>query len=365
MGRLFVTSGLLDRSLRGSPSESEHLMHPPVTSAVTAPPPRLTRVLSGITPSGPLTLGNYLGALRRFASTAATEGFYFVADLHAMTTAHDPRRLHDLTVETAALFLAAGIDPDRSTVFVQSHVPAHVELAYLLECTAHVGELGRMIQFKEKGGRPRTRASLFTYPCLMAADILLYDTDSVPVGGDQDQHVELCRDLAVRFNRLYGETFTVPRLARAALAGRVADLADLRFKMSKSAPPDAAGVIRMLDAPDVIRRKVSRAVTDSDADVRYAPDTKPGVSNLLDIIAGLTGEQPSEVAAGFSSYGDLKAACSDAVVAALRPIQERHATLMADPAGLARMLAAGAATASVQAGEVLTRARAAMGLVAG
>lgn len=169
------------------------------------------RVLSGITPSGPLTLGNYLGALRRFVEGQdRSEGFFFVADLHAMTTGHEPARLQELTLQTASLFLAAGLDPQRATVFVQSHVPTHVELAYLLECTAYVGELGRMIQFKEKGKRPKTRASLFTYPCLMASDILLYDARSVPVGGDQDQHVELSRDLALRFNREYGETFVVP-----------------------------------------------------------------------------------------------------------------------------------------------------------
>ena len=194
-------------------------------------------ILSGITPSGPLTLGNYLGALRRFAQTPAEQrSTFFVADLHALTAPHRPARLRGLTAETARLVLASGIDPDRSTVFVQSEVPQHVQLAYLLECTAYVGELGRMIQFKEKGGLPRTRASLFTYPCLMAADILLYDTDSVPVGADQSQHVELARDLAARFNREYGETFVVPTLAPAATAARIGDLATPTTKMSKSAP---------------------------------------------------------------------------------------------------------------------------------
>ena len=183
------------------------------------------RVLSGVTPSGSLTLGNYLGALRRFVDgQQGQDGFFFVADLHALTTPHDPRRLRTLTLETAALFIASGLDPEHSTVFLQSQVPAHVELGYLLESTAYVGELSRMIQFKEKGGRPKTRASLFTYPCLMAADILLYDTNSVPVGGDQDQHVELARDLAIRFNKAYGDTFVVPRLDKAELAARVRDL---------------------------------------------------------------------------------------------------------------------------------------------
>ncbi len=323
------------------------------------------RMLSGITPSGSLTLGNYLGALRRFADgQPAQEGFFFVADLHAMTTPHDPKRLRDLTTETAALFFAAGLDPEYSTVFVQSHVPAHVELSYLLECTAHVGELGRMIQFKEKGGRPGTRASLFTYPCLMAADILLYDADAVPVGGDQDQHVELCRDLAVRFNRLYGDTFVVPRLARAALAARVADLADPAAKMSKSADQRAAGVIRMLDPPDVIARKISRAVTDSEAAVRDDPDHKPGVSNLLGIVAAITEEPPEDVAAGLASYGELKRVCAEVVVETLAPIQRRYADLLASPEELEALLAAGASRAREQAEPVLARAKHAMGLPA-
>ncbi len=323
------------------------------------------RVLSGITPSGSLTLGNYLGALRRFVEGQQGlkgQGFFFVADLHAMTTAHEPARLRALVTQTAALFFAAGLDPASSTVFVQSHVPAHVELSYLLESTAYVGELGRMIQFKEKGGRPKTRASLFTYPCLMAADILLYDTESVPVGGDQDQHVELCRELAVRFNRTYGETFVVPGVARAVLASRVADLAEPTRKMSKSAPDVAPGVIRMLDSSDVIRRKIGRAVTDSDGEVRYDPERKPGVSNLLDIIAVIGSEAAAEVATRFSSYGALKAACTEHVVAVLDPIRQRHDELVGDPAELQRMLRIGAERARLYAGPVLARARDAIGL---
>jgi tryptophanyl-tRNA synthetase len=220
-----------------------------------------------------------------------------------------------------------------------------------------------MIQFKEKGDRPKTRASLFTYPCLMAADILLYDARSVPVGGDQDQHVELCRDLALRFNRLYGETFVVPDLGRAELAARVADLADPTTKMSKSAPDDAAGVIRMLDEPALIRRKINRAVTDSDNEVRYDPGTKPGVSNLLDIVGALESRDPVAVAGDFTSYGALKSACIDAVVGELAPLQERHRDLMADPAELARLLAIGATKARAHSDLVLARARAAIGLI--
>jgi tryptophanyl-tRNA synthetase len=323
------------------------------------------RVLSGITPSGALTLGNYLGALKRFVDgQGEQEGFFFVADLHALTMPVDPARARELTLQTAALFLASGLDPDVSTVFVQSHVPAHLELSYLLECTAYVGELSRMIQFKEKGGRPRTRASLFTYPCLMAADILLYDARRVPVGTDQSQHVELARDLAVRFNRDYGETFVVPELAAAALATKVADLAEPTNKMSKSAPDAAVGVIRMLDRPDVIKRKVARAVTDSDGEVRYDPANKPGVSNLLDILAAATVGDPRVLAGAFSSYGALKSAVSDAVVDLLEPVQRTYEKLRADEAGLAATLAVGAARASRQADPVVRRARAAVGLLA-
>jgi tryptophanyl-tRNA synthetase len=335
----------------------------PATS-VSPPHQRTRRVLSGITPSGSLTLGNYLGALSRFVDAQPEqEGFFFVADLHAMTTPHEPAQLRALTRQTAALFFAAGLDPDRSTVFVQSDVPAHVELGYLLECTARVGELSRMIQFKEKGGRPGTRASLFTYPCLMAADILLYNTDRVPVGGDQDQHVELCRDLAIRFNRHYGDAFVVPELARAEVAARVADLSDPTAKMSKSAPESASGVIRMLDSPEVIVRKVNRAVTDSDSEVRYDPEAKPGVSNLLAIITALDdGAGPSVVAARYSSYGELKAACADAVIEALAPIQRRYTDLLAAPGHLESLLSAGAERARAQAEPVLARAKAAIGL---
>jgi tryptophanyl-tRNA synthetase len=344
---------------------STSLIARPVPSGDSA---RRPTVLSGVTPSGSLTLGNYLGALKRFADGQEGESgdpraFFFVADLHALTTAQPPEDLRRLSLETAALFIAAGIDPTRSTVFLQSHVRAHVECAYLLESTAYVGELSRMIQFKEKGGRPKTRASLFTYPCLMAADILLYDADRVPVGGDQDQHVELARELALRFNREYGETFVVPALAKAQDASRVRDLADPERKMSKSAPASAAGVIRMLDGPDAVRRKISRAVTDSETEVRYDPAGKPGVSNLLDIVATISGATPDEVASSITSYGGLKAACIEQVNEALSPIQRRHAELTADPAELTRVLAEGAQRAAAQAEPVLARAREAIGLV--
>ncbi len=321
--------------------------------------------VSGITPSGRLTLGNYLGALRRFAEPptdgTVEAGFYFVADLHALTTRHDPARLATLTRETALLLLASGV-PDES-VFIQSAVPAHAQLAYLLECTAYVGELSRMVQFKEKGrGKPMTRASLFTYPCLMAADILLYDADRVPVGGDQDQHVELARDLAIRFNRLYGQTFVVPELHQATTAGRVRDLAMPTDKMSKSDPDEALGVLRMLDSPDVLRRKVMRAVTDSDGDVRHDVLAKPGVTNLLEILGACTGTPPTEAAAGYTAYGDLKRDTADAVVALLEPIQHRYAALAADPRGVHELLESNRDRAAAFAAPCLDRAMRATGL---
>ena len=318
--------------------------------------------VSGITPSGQLTLGNYLGALRRFADATDEPAFYFVADLHAMTTQHDPRRLSTLTRETAQLLLASGVPPE--SVFIQSAVPAHARLAYLLECTAYVGELSRMVQYKEKGrGKPMTRAALFTYPCLMAADILLYGAHQVPVGGDQDQHVELTRDLAIRFNRTYGHTFVVPELHAAKSVGRVRDLQTPTAKMSKSDPDEAPGVLRMLDSPDVLRRKVMRAVTDSGSEVRHDDSTKPGVTNLLEILCACNGTAPAVVAASYSGYGDLKRDTADAVVALLEPVQQRYAELVADPHGVDELLEAGRHRAAAFAEPRLNSAMRAVGLI--
>jgi len=293
--------------------------------------------LSGITPSGRLTLGNHLGALRRFTDP---DGFYFVANLHAMTIRHDPRRLGAITRETATLMLAAGLPP--GTVFLQSDVPAHAQLAYLLECTSYVGELSRMIQYKEKGrGKPMTRASLFTYPCLMAADILLYGTERVPVGSDQDQHVELARDVAIRFNRQYGETFVVPQLQKAALAMRIKDLQTPTAKMSKSAVDDSVGTIRLLDPPDVIRRQIMRAVTDSDGEVRHDQEAKPGVTNLLEILGACTDGDPVELASAYSTYGALKSDVADAVLGVIEPLQKEYARIASDPGAVDELLARG------------------------
>lgn len=317
--------------------------------------------VSGITPSGHLTLGNYLGALRRFAEPTGEPGFYFVADLHAMTTAHDPKQLAALTRETALLLLASGLPED--SVFIQSTVPAHAQLAYLLECTAYVGELSRMVQYKEKGrGKPMTRVSLFTYPCLMAADILLYGAHRVPVGGDQDQHVELARDLAIRFNHTYGQTFVVPELHHAVSAGRVRDLMNPTAKMNKSDPADAGGVLRMLDSPDALRHKIMRAVTDSDATVAHDEALKPGVTNLLEILGACTGTLPVQLAAHYTSYGALKADTADAVVSLLEPVQARYAELAADPESVDKLLEVGRDRATAFAKPQLDAAMNAIGL---
>jgi len=312
-----------------------------------------TRTLSLLTPSGRLTLGNLVGALQPMAQRQ-DDAFYGVSDLHAMTTEHSPAELTERTREIATLLLAAGLE--RATLFRQSRVPTHTGLAYLLECTATTGELGRMVQFKEKS-TPSTRASLFTYPVLMAADILLYRPSVVPVGDDQRQHVELTRDLALRFNRRYGEVFTVPVVATPAVGARLMDLAEPTQKMSKSCP--GPGVIGLLDPPDVVRRAVSRAVTDSDvgADaVRRDPD-KPGVTNLLDVLEACGGS-----AVGVTTYGALKRAVTDAVVATLEPLQARYRELAADPSHVDDVLATGEERCRQVTEPVLAAASRAMGL---
>jgi len=325
-----------------------------------------TRVISGTTPSGRLTIGNYLGAIQGWVrNQRQTESIFFASDLHALTTRHDPALVRERTYEIVGTLLAAGIDPSASTLFVQSHVPAHAELSYLLECVAYDGELRRMIQYKEKSRRAeQVRASLLTYPVLMAADILLYEIDEVPVGDDQRQHVELTRDIATRFNARYGPTFVVPRAVTPEVGARIMDLADPTTKMDKSAPPDAPGVVYLLDPVDDAVRKIGRAVTDSDGEVRYDPDAKPGVSNLLQIIASGQGEgvQPGEVAGRFGSYQQLKEAAAASVVAILEPLQMRYADVMADRTAVQRLLADGAADARALADPVLARAKAAIGL---
>jgi tryptophanyl-tRNA synthetase len=326
----------------------------------------LSRRLSLLKPTGHLTLGNYLGALRPMSEEQhRSTCFYGIADLHALTVAHDPATLRALVREMQVLLLASGLDPTQATLFVQSRVPAHSELSYLLECVAHTGELNRMIQFKEKGrGRPETRASLFTYPALMAADILLYRASEVPVGDDQRQHVELTRDLAIRFNRTYGAVFTVPEITVPAVGARVMDLQDPRTKMGKS-HASGAGIVYLLDEPDVVARKIARAVTDSDTGpdaVRHDPVDKPGVSNLLDIIAACTAVPVEQAAAGTSTYGRLKKQATEAVLSVLDPLRKRYADLAADPAYVDEVYAAGARRCREEAAPVLAAARAALGL---
>jgi tryptophanyl-tRNA synthetase len=330
--------------------------------------PTAPRRLSLLTPSGHLTLGNLLGALRGMVAAQDSGACFFgISDLHAMTTGHDPQALRSATRELQLLLLACGLDPERATLFVQSRVPTHTAMAYLLECTAYVGELGRMIQYKEKrrsGDGASTRASLFTYPVLMAADILLYRPDVVPVGDDQRQHVELTRDLAHRFNRTYGPVFTVPETALPAVGARVMDLAEPTRKMSKSAAVDA-GVIRLLDPPDVVRRKVARAVTDSDTGpdaVRADRHAKPGVTNLLEIAAACLGIVPDDLAAQVSTYGALKRLVTDLVVETLTPLRQRYQELVANPDHVDAVYAAGAERCLAETTPVLEAARTAIGL---
>jgi tryptophanyl-tRNA synthetase len=318
------------------------------------------RRLSLLKPTGHLTLGNYLGALRPMtAQQREADCFYGVADLHALTVPHDPVALRAAVLELMTSLLAVGLDA--STLFVQSRVPAHAQLGYLLECVATTGELNRMIQFKEKGrGVPSTRASLLTYPALMAADILLYRPQQVPVGDDQRQHVELTRDLALRFNATYGEVFTVPEITVPPVAARVMDLADPTAKMGKTTSSDA-GSIRLLDPPDVVRRKVARAVTDGDVGsdaVRRDRETKPGVTNLVEVLEACGGS-----AAGLTTYGALKRAVTDAVVAELEPVQRTYAELAREPDHVAAVFTQGAERARAVTAPVLAAATAAIGLV--
>ncbi|HTP15042.1 MAG TPA: tryptophan--tRNA ligase [Streptosporangiaceae bacterium] len=325
----------------------------------------MARTLSLTVPTGHLTLGNLLGAIRHWAADQrGSDSLYGVADLHALTTEHDPASVRALTIEQVALLVAAGLDPHRCTIFVQSHVPAHTDLHWLLEATAYDGELRRMVQYKEKAARQRSvRSALLAYPVLMAADILLYDVETVPVGDDQRQHLELARDLATRFNKAYGETFVVPRAVTAPVAARLMDLQDPARKMSKSAAPSAPGVLRLLDPPDVIRRKVARAVTDSGRDVVFDAVGKPGVASLLTILAACTGISPAAAAAQLDTYSELKEKVTAAVIAVLDPLQRRYADVRADPAAVLAIAREGAAQAQELAAPTLARAKTAIGLL--
>ncbi len=335
-----------------------------VPAAHSAVPLQLStrRLVTGFTPSGSLHVGNYLGAvapLLRLAAQPGTQALVLVTDLHALTTEHDPELLRVRTREFAATLLACGVGDD-ATLVLQSAVPAHVDLAYLLECTAAYGEMTRMIQFKEKSERGSARLSLLTYPALMAADILLYRTDVVPVGDDQLQHLELTRTLARRFNARYGEVFTVPEAVVPPAAARVRSLRDPAAKMSKS--ESAKGVVHLLDDPVRIAAAVRGAVTDLDPVLGYDPELRPGVANLAELLGALTARTPEAALTGLRGSGALKAAVTEALVATLRPIRARYAEFAADPAELDRRLAAGAATAADLAAPTLAAARTAIGL---
>jgi tryptophanyl-tRNA synthetase len=312
----------------------------------------LPRVLSGIQPtSASFHLGNYIGALKQWAALQdGHEVFYFLADLHALTLEPpEPDALTERSRAAAAQLLAAGVDPDRSAIFLQSHIAGHTQLSWVLECLTGYGEASRMTQFKDKAARgnaERVSVGLFTYPILQAADILIYQANYVPVGEDQRQHIELTRNLAQRFNARYGETFTVPEAYITKETAKILDLQDPSAKMSKSLPE--AGTLNLLDEPSVLAKKIKRAVTDTETDIRYDPQNKPGVSNLLVILSAVTSTPiPSlETELAGQGYGRLKNAVADAVVAFAEPFSKRMAELMADPAELDRILARGAEKAA-------------------
>jgi tryptophanyl-tRNA synthetase len=307
--------------------------------------PAKPRVFSGIQPTGRKTLGNYSGGFRQYAQTQEThDAFFCIVDLHSITVEYDPNELRQSTLDLAALLFATGLDAERSTVFCQSHVTAHAEAAWLLSAVASYGQLGRMTQFKEKSDRHEfVSAGLFTYPVLMAGDILLYQTDLVPIGDDQRQHLELARDIAERFNYRYGETFRVPDGQFPEVGGRIMDLQDPTSKMSTTLSSEQ-GAVYLSDSPDAIRKKFKSAVTDSGREVRYDPAEKPGVSNLLEIMTVATGEPIQALERSFdgAGYGQFKEAVGEAVVTLLAPIQERFEALRSDERELQRLLAVGA-----------------------
>ena len=320
---------------------------------------------SAIQPTGSITLGNYIGALRNFVLLADDfDCLFCMADLHALTVRQDPAALRRNTASLAALYMACGLDPEKSIIYCQSHVPEHAELAWILNCFTYMGELSRMTQFKDKSAKhaDNINAGLFAYPSLMAADILLYQTNLVPVGADQKQHLELTRDIAIRVNSLYPNLFTVPEAYIPKTSARIRSLSDPTRKMSKSDAEDS--YIALLDAPDVIRRKFRRAVTDSETEIRYDPENKPGVSNLLSILAAMENVTPEEEETKLQgcNYGALKEAASEAVISTLAPIQERYQALMGDKEHIANTLKSGAERAHYLAQKTLRKVYKKVGL---
>ena len=331
------------------------------------PPRTRPRSLSGMQPtSDSLHIGNYVGALVNWVELQdAYDAFYFVADLHALTVPTDPAVLRQRTRVTAAQFIAAGIDPERSAVFCQSHLPQHAELGWVMSCLTAMGEASRMTQFKDKTAKgQQANVGLFTYPMLMAADILIYDADKVPVGEDQRQHLEITRDLATRFNQRYGETLVVPEPHILKETAKIMELTDPTSKMSGTNSPDA-GVVLLSDDPKRITKKIKSAVTDAEMEIRYDPEHKPGVSNLLVIQSALTDVPVPTLEAGYAGqgYGALKSQVAAAVVAAIEPFQRRMAELLDDPAELDRMLAIGAQRAGAVSAATLARVKDRIGLL--
>jgi len=323
------------------------------------------RIFSGIKPTGDPTLGNYSGGFRQYTATQEQGDAYFcIVDLHAVTVEYDPADLRERTLDLFSMLIATGLDPDRSTVFAQSHVTAHAEASWLLSAVTGYGQLGRMTQFKEKGAEQEfVSSALFNYPVLMAGDILLYRADIVPIGDDQRQHLELARDIAERFNGRYGEVLTVPSGVYPAVGARIMSLQDPLAKMGKTGSSEQ-GTVRLLDEPHAVMKKFRAAVTDSGREVRRADD-KPGVSNLIDIMSVATGETPEavEAAYGEAGYGSFKVAVGEAVVALLEPIQRRYAELRADEGELLRLLSHGAEKARAASAPTLERMYERMGFV--
>ncbi|MSZ16083.1 MAG: tryptophan--tRNA ligase [Actinobacteria bacterium] len=326
----------------------------------------MTRVLSCIQPTGSVHLGNHLGALVNWVSGQHDgDVFHGIVDLHALTITETPGVLGQQTLDLAAMLFAVGLDPNVATIFVQSHIHEHTELAWIMECTVSFGELSRMTQFKDKSAKREgdfISAGLFTYPALQAADILLYDADEVPVGEDQRQHIEITRDIAIRFNHRFGDTFVLPKATHPKAGARVMDLQDPTSKMSKSAATDS-GLVYLLDDNATIEKKFKRAVTDSDGVVSYDRENKPGISNLLDIMSACTGTPVETLAGQYSQYGPLKKDTGDAVIALVEPIRARYHELMADPAELTRLLSIGNQRAREVAARTLDRAHRAIGFL--
>ena len=333
----------------------------------TQTPVRKQRILSGIQPTGTPTLGNYIGAMRNWKLLEDEyDCLYMVADLHTITVRQEPAKFRQNAMQMLGLLLASGLDPKKSVLFFQSHVHQHAELAWLLDCYTYMGEMSRMTQFKDKSAKhaDNINCGLFTYPVLMAGDILLYQANLVPVGKDQTQHLEICRDIAQRVNGLYGNVFTIPEGYYSKVGARVQSLQDPARKISKSDAEDS--FISVLDTPDVIRRKYRRAVTDSLASIRFDPENQPGVSNLLSIISALTGEDMEKVVASFEGkgYGDLKAAVTDVTVETLAPIQAEFARVMKDKKYMEEVYREGAQRAGAIAERTLQKLMKKIGYVA-